>query len=137
MGGDCIKLLEQYNIEIPNRKELRTMALVNKPELRNIKGGTTLSNLTETFLKLKMPIEKSMGQHANYACTNLSQDLILYAASDAYCSRRIGETLLEQQKNNIPKNNVAMIQNGMSVLINYCSRSAAKGILIFHGIYSD
>ena len=89
VGTDCNKLHAQYGVFIPNREELRNIALYDKPELQHVKGGTSLSHLTETYVGMKMPVEKSIGQNASYMTNNLCDELILYAAADAYCHRKV------------------------------------------------
>lgn len=93
IGTDCNKLDEQCGVFIQNRLELRNIALFHKPELQHVKGRTSLSHLTETYTRMKMPVEKSIGKSASYMRDNLSDGLILYAAADAYCHRKVFENI--------------------------------------------
>ena len=95
IGLDCTLLETQLNIKIQNRIELETLSLNHTPALGNKKGGTSLSHLTETFLGLRMPVSKSIGQLSSYKSKNLRQELQLYAAVDGYCSRMVAQKILE------------------------------------------
>ena len=58
-----------------------------------MKGGTSLVHLTEVYSGMKIPVEKSIGQNASYMTDNLCDELILYAAADAYCHRIVFENI--------------------------------------------
>ena len=75
IGVDCTLLEEHFNIVIQNRIELRTLALHHTPSLRTKKGGTGLSHLTETFLGLRMPVSKGIGQLSSYKTQNSKVEL--------------------------------------------------------------
>ena len=61
VGTVCNKIDEQCGVFIQNRLELRNIAIFHKPKLQHVKGGTSLSHLTETYTGMKIPVEKSIG----------------------------------------------------------------------------
>ena len=109
---------------------------MDKPEPRTTKGGTGVAHLTETYLHVRLPIEKLVGQSSSFATKNLSQQLILYAAADAYCYRLITEKIMnslhEKQKHNSSEN-ISVLCNNKKVIVNYRSRPIAEGKITFHG----
>lgn len=136
VGGDCNKLESQCGVYIPRRYELSTLCLMDKPELRTTKGGTGVAHLTETYLHVRLPIEKLVGQSSSFATKNLSQGLILYAAADTYCHRLITEKImnsLQQKQQHNSNENISVLCNDKKVLVNYRSRPIAEGIMALHG----
>ena len=61
IGQDCNLLYDQYNIMIKNRIEIGTLALIHDPSLKQISGGTGVAHLTEKYLGMRIPVEKSIG----------------------------------------------------------------------------
>lgn len=92
-GQDCNLLYDQYNTKIKNRIEIGTLALIHDPSSKQISGGTGVAHLTESYLGMRIPVEKSIGQCVTYATKDLSEDLQLYAACDALCHRIITEEI--------------------------------------------
>lgn len=136
VGGDCNMLESQCGVYIPRRYELSTLCPIDKPELRTTKGGTGVAHLTETYLHVRLPIEKSVEQSSSFATKNLSQQLILYAAADAYCHRLITEKImnsLQQKRKHNSNENISVLCNDKRVIVNYRSRPIAEGIITFHG----
>ena len=78
---------------IKNRIEIGNLATIEDPSLKKTKGGTSVANLTEKHLKMRLPIEKSVGQNDSYATKTLSEDLKLYAACDSLCHRLLTEEI--------------------------------------------
>ena len=139
VGTDCNKLHAQLDLYVPTRIELRNIALFDKPELQHVKGATGLDHLTETYTGMKMPVEKSIGQNATYMTDNLSDELILYAAADAYCHRivfdkKISSILMKQGNINPADYNCTVLKHGSQVLVNHRGKVVAKGVVIFNGI---
>ena len=66
VGLDCSKIYSQHRIMIKNRIELGTLAILHDNTLQNVKGGTTVANLTEKYLRMRLPVEKCIGQNASF-----------------------------------------------------------------------
>ena len=136
IGQDCNLLYDQYSIMIKNRIEIGTLALVHDPSLKQISGGTGVAFLTEKYLGMRIPVEKSIGQCATYATKDLSEDLQLYAACDALCHRIITEEIekiiYKTQDNNLK--NTYVLNVGSYVQVVNRGIPVLEGCVTFHGL---
>ena len=134
-GGDCNKIEQQHGVSIKHRLELGTLALRDRPEMARIKGGTTLASLVESYLGLRCPIDKDIGQNADYSTKTLSSDLKLYAAADAYCHRVVAIAMQKSLANKHAELSFGprTIDNGVVVRLNFRGKVVAEGSILFHG----
>jgi len=86
IGTDVSRIRNTMGVEIKCWIELRALALAVFPTLT----ATGLQDLVRVVLKANLDKE---GQHGDYSKVPLPMDLKLYAALDAYVSRRIYEIL--------------------------------------------
>jgi 3'-5' exonuclease len=134
-GGDCNKIEQQHGVRVKHRLELGNLALRDRPELARVKGGTSLASLVESYLAVRCPIDKDIGQAADYSTKWLSSELQLYAAADAYCHRVVA---IEVQKSLATKHvesstGPRTIDNNVIVRLNFQGKVVAEGCVKFHG----
>ena len=138
IGTDCSYLYSQYGILIKNRIEIGNLATIEDPSFKKTKEGTSVASLTEKHLKMRLPIEKSVGQNASYATKNLSKDLKLYAACDSLCHRLLTEEIERKIHNRDPTTNLtenSVLKVGSSVYIMNRGKAVLEGTVTFHGIF--
>jgi hypothetical protein len=140
VGIDCGKLENTFGIVVPNRLELRYLALADRPELGDLSDGTSLSNLVAAYMEVAMPVPKSIGQSASYSVEELSDTLVLYAAVDAFCHRRVAEEILGRMYTKKYKGDTVVIEapeklnTGSIVNVLAYGKNIATGCVLFHGL---
>ena len=136
IGIDCKLLEEQFNTSIEARIKLRNLALFHNSKLGKINGGIRLAHLTETYLKQKMPVEKSIGQNASYMSVDLPEELIISAVADAYCSRKVTEDIQKHlKKSNSCLNEektTSVLKEGTQMIIHFRRNPVARGDIVFN-----
>ena len=90
-------------------------------------------------MKQRMPVEKSIGQRASYMSVDLSEELILYAAADAYCSRKVTDIIQNEIKNGNSCFNdekaTSVLKEGTQVIVNFRGKAIARGCIVFNGTF--
>jgi len=80
-----------------------------------------------------MLVGKEYGQNADYETRVLEDSLILYAATDAFASRLVAETLLEETVRQFSTPPVTLLQPGSRVHVQSYGRVVAIGTIAFVG----
>jgi hypothetical protein len=88
-----------------------------------------------------MLVPKSVGQSASYSVEELSDTLVLYAAVDAFCHRRVAEEILKRLYSKKFHGDTVVIEapeklDKGSDVVNVLAygKSVATGCVIFHGV---
>jgi hypothetical protein len=91
-------------------------------------------------MEVKMPIPKSVGQIASYSVEELSDTLVLYAAVDAFCHRRVAEEILKSLYSKKYHGDTVVIEvpekldKGSDVNVLAYGKNVATGCVNFYGV---
>jgi len=134
IGGDCGRLVK-IGIRMPQRCELRTLALMHDPE----QNGTSLQDLALHYLSVYIAKEAQLEDWTRHP---LPSKLIMYAALDALISRKIGEEISRRLRTKRscgfpmveePEN----LKPGVQVSLRLSGRIVAEGNISFVGSQTE